>query len=92
MHVYKYSVHKYLLCMIKVSVVVVCGECYNLGLIDRFVVFVLSPPLYIVFKNTKNTRKELAHPVMGTIFLVIIVIMPFLLLSIYQQLKPPVAE
>ena len=44
-------------------------------LIDRYVVFVLStPPLYFVFENSKNTRKELARPVMGTIFLVIIVI------------------
>ena len=46
MYVYKYSVHIYLLCMIKVrvrflrvrwctsglgGVLVVCGECYNLG-------------------------------------------------------------
>ena len=49
MYVYKYSVHIYLLCMTTVSdVVVVCGECYNLGLIDRSVVFVLSPPLKIL--------------------------------------------
>ena len=35
------------------------------------VVFVLSPPpLYFVFENSKNTRNELARPVMGTIFLV----------------------
>ena len=29
------------------------------------------PPLYFVFENSKNTRNELARPVMGTIFLVI---------------------
>ena len=73
MYVYKYCVHiYYLLCMTGLGgVVVVCGECHNLGLIDRSVVFVLSPPpLYFVFENSKNTRKELARPVMGTIFLV----------------------
>ena len=52
MYVYKYSVHIYLLCMIKVRVrwfvLVVCGECYNLGYIDRSVV-VLSPLLSIFF-------------------------------------------
>ena len=30
------------------------------------------PPLYFVFENSKYTRNELARPVMGTIFLVII--------------------
>ena len=29
------------------------------------------PPLCFVFENSKNTRNELARPVMGTIFLVI---------------------
>ena len=54
------------------GVVAVCGECYNLGKIDRSVVFVPFPPLplYFVFENSKNTRNDLAHPVMGTIFLV----------------------
>ena len=28
------------------------------------------PPLYFVLENSKNTGNELAHPVMGTIFLV----------------------
>ena len=28
------------------------------------------PPLSFVFENSKNTRNELARPVMGTIFLV----------------------
>ena len=28
------------------------------------------PPLCFVFENSKNTRNELARPVMGTIFLV----------------------
>ena len=36
---------------------------------------VLSPPpLYFVIEYSKNTRNELARPVMGTIFLVINVI------------------
>ena len=26
------------------------------------------PPLYFVFENSKNTRNDLARPVMGTIF------------------------
>ena len=30
-YVYKYSVDMYLLCMIKPGVLVVCGECFNLG-------------------------------------------------------------
>ena len=34
--------------------------------------FCSLPPLYFVFENSKNTRNELAHPVMGTIFLVYI--------------------
>ena len=35
-------------------------------------VFILCPlPLYFVFKSTSNKRNELAHPVMGTIFLVV---------------------
>ena len=33
--------------------------------------FLFCPPLYFVFENSKNTRNELACPVMGTIFLVI---------------------
>ena len=37
------------------------------------VVVVLSPqPLCFVFDNSKNTRNELARPVMGTIFLVVL--------------------
>ena len=32
--------------------------------------FMFCPPLYFVFENSKNTRNELACPVMGTIFLV----------------------
>ena len=67
MYVYKYSVHIYIGLG---GVVIVCGKCYNLGLIDRSVVFVLSPPLYFVFENSKNTRKKLTRPVMGTFFLV----------------------
>ena len=53
--------------MIKVGlggVLEVCGECYNIGLMDRPVVFILSPP------PLKTKRNDLARPVMGTIFLV----------------------
>ena len=32
--------------------------------------FCSLPSLYFVFENSKNTRNELARPVMGTIFLV----------------------
>ena len=39
--------------------------------------FCSLPPLYFVFENSKNTRNELARPVMGTIFLVIIIIIIF---------------
>ena len=53
------------------GVLVVCGECYNLGLIDRPVVFILSPPpLYFVFENSENKRNDLTYPVIRTIFLV----------------------
>ena len=31
-------------------------------------------PLYFVFENSKNTRNELARPVMGTIFLVLLLL------------------
>ena len=31
--------------------------------------FCSFPPLYFVFENSKNTRNELARPVVGTIFL-----------------------
>ena len=50
MYVYKYSVDKYLLCMIKVrlgGVLVVCGLCYNLEEIDRSVFVVLFENLKI---------------------------------------------
>ena len=45
------------------GVLVVSGECYNL------VVVVL--PHCFEFENSKNTRNELARPVMGTVFLVV---------------------
>ena len=32
----------------------------------------LPPPLYFVLQNFKNKRNDLARPVMGTIFLVIV--------------------
>ena len=32
--------------------------------------FCSLPPIYFIFENSKNTRNELTHPVMGTIFLV----------------------
>ena len=34
--------------------------------------FCSLPPLYFVFENSINTRNDLARPVMGTIFLVLI--------------------
>ena len=51
------------------GVVVVCGECYILGKIDRYVVYCSVPPLYCVIENSNNTRNDLGRPVMGTIFL-----------------------
>ena len=47
----------------KDGVLVVCGEFYNLGKIDRSVVVLSPPPLYLVIENSKNTRNELARPV-----------------------------
>ena len=56
-----------------VNILVVCGECFNLEYIDGPGVFILSPPpLYFVFENSENKRNDLAPPVMGTIFLVLI--------------------
>ena len=54
---------------------VVCEELHNLGLIDSSVV-VLSPLLLFLSINVqqKNSRNELARPVMGTIFLVYYII------------------
>ena len=54
---------------------VVCEELHNLGLIDSSVVVVLFPLLLFLSinvhtNNNKNSRNELARPVMGTIFLV----------------------
>ena len=47
-----------------------CGECYNLGkLIGLLFLFCPLPPLYFVLENSKNTRNELAHPVMNKEFL-----------------------
>ena len=51
-----------ILCMIKVRVITL-GKLIGL-------LFLFCPPLYFVFENSKNTRNELARPVMGTIFLV----------------------
>ena len=42
-------------------------------LIDLFLLF-CPHTLCFVFENLKNTRNELARPVMGTIFLVMIII------------------
>ena len=39
-------------------------------LIGLLILFCPPPPLYFVLENSKNTRNELARPVMGTIFLV----------------------
>ena len=43
----------------------------TLGKIDRYVC-VLSPLLFILLKTPKNTRNDLARPIMGTIFLVVL--------------------
>ena len=44
----------------------------NVITLGKFIglLFCSLPPLYFVFENSKNTRNELARPVMGTIFLV----------------------
>ena len=43
------------------GVLEVCGECYNIGQIDRPVAFILSPPpLYFVFENTLRGMTLLA--------------------------------
>ena len=69
MYVYKYSLDIYLLCMIKIKV--------------RWCTVLFCPtPLHFVFENSKNTRIELARPVLGTIFLVVC-----LRLSMGKQLK-----
>ena len=74
MYVYKYSVHIYLLCMIKVSgVLVVNGECYiTLGkLIGLLFLFCpTSSLLFFFFFKSPKYKDELARPAMGTIFLV----------------------
>ena len=44
-------------------------------LIGLLFLFCPPSPLYFVFDNSKNTRNELARPVMGTIFLVVDVVM-----------------
>ena len=42
----------------------------TLGKLIGLLFLFCPPPLYFVFENSKNTRNELARPVMGTIFLV----------------------
>ena len=42
----------------------------TLGKFIGLLCLLCPPPLYFVFENSKNTRYELACPVMGTIFLV----------------------
>ena len=44
--------------VITLSKLIICCFCF------------VPPPLCFVFENSKNTRNELARPVMGTIFLV----------------------
>ena len=41
-------------------------------LIGYFCFFLCPPPLSFVFEDSENKRNDLARPVMGTIFLVII--------------------
>ena len=42
----------------------------TLGKLIGLLLLFCPPPLYFVFENSKNTRNELARPVLGTIFLV----------------------
>ena len=59
--------------MIKVGlggVLEVCGECYNIGKLIGLLFLFCLPLLSILFLKTK--RNDLAHPVMGTIFLVLL--------------------
>ena len=42
----------------------------TLGKLIVLLFFLSSPPLSFVFENSENTRNDLARPVMGTIFLV----------------------
>ena len=50
-------------------------------LIGLLFLFCPPLPLYFVFENSKNTRNELARPVMGTIFLIIII---FIIINFFR--------
>ena len=67
-YVYKYNVDMYLLCIIRLglgAVLVVCGECYNLGKIVNSVIVFPPYRTYIIISSNELTR-----PVMGTIVLI----------------------
>ena len=58
-----------LLCMIKRVRWCTCSLWRTLGKLIGLL-FCLSSPLLLFVENSKNTRNELARPVMGTVFLV----------------------
>ena len=44
----------------------------TLGKLIGLLFYSVPPSLYYVFENYKNKRDDLTHPVMGTIFLVLL--------------------
>ena len=73
MYVYKYSVDIYLLCIIKIRVRWCTCSLENvitLGKLIGLLLLFCPPTSLFCFLKLKNTRNELARPVMGTIFLV----------------------
>ena len=69
MYIYKYSVHICLLCMIKRVRWCTCSLWRTLGKLIGLL-YCLPSSLLLFVENSKDTRNELARPVMGTIFLV----------------------
>ena len=72
MYVYKYIVHIYLLCMIKISVKWCTCSVENVITLCKLIglFFYVTPSSPFCFENSKNTINELAGPVLETIFLV----------------------
>ena len=60
---------------------------YNLGIIDKSVLFVLSTPLYFFLKTPRIQGMSSLDHVMGTIFLIIPVSVLFLFLFYFLPLK-----
>ena len=78
--------------MIKVGlsgVLEVCGECYTLGKLIGLLFLFCLPLLAILFLKTK--RNDLARPVMGTIFLVIIIIIIHFFRRVFLECTEAVA-